>query len=174
MRESSPDQITYKEYVIWIRSYEMKPEDGYLKPWSSCLKRRGMGSKSSNTRLGQRWRCARRRMPKRWLWGNSGLMNGWRGIGTIESLTETTIMAYWQASRDVHHGRPVGPRPIREALRVRCERALRRSTIVLTAKRFVRTGSRPYGRTAVSCPEVCKASSSDAAPRVTPPTASRC
>jgi hypothetical protein len=24
MRESSPDQITYKEYVIWIRSYEMK------------------------------------------------------------------------------------------------------------------------------------------------------
>jgi hypothetical protein len=24
MRESSPDQVTYQEYVIWIRSYEMK------------------------------------------------------------------------------------------------------------------------------------------------------
>jgi hypothetical protein len=24
MHESSPDQITYKDYVIWIRSYEMK------------------------------------------------------------------------------------------------------------------------------------------------------
>jgi hypothetical protein len=79
--EHNESKMTYENYLIWLRSYELKSGGGSHEPsWLYRLKR-AMVSKISTILARALSQPEKTLMPRHWPSQSSGLRSAWRAVG---------------------------------------------------------------------------------------------